>query len=158
MSLESSQSHKDPTYNPPNPDPDVSKEGTSLQDRLDIEADAVLEHADRGWSTWVVTPKWWKLSDSIERLAGIGLFLLVLVGGLTHVLWVRDSSVSNQLITYLAAIGGTAVALWCLNVMVQRRVYGRRQSRADRKKAARERVLKGWQASRPPSPPSPPTP
>jgi hypothetical protein len=153
MSFDSSQSPKDPTYNPPNPDPDISKEGTSIQDRLETETDSVLEHADRGWSVWVVTPKWWGLSDSVEKLAGIGLLLLVLVGGATQVLWVGNSSMSNRVLTYVAAIGGTALALWCLNVMMQRRVYGRRQSRADRKRAARERVLKGWQSSRPTSAP-----
>jgi len=148
---------RDPTYNPPNPDPDPSSEGTSLQERLDSETEAVLERADRGWSVWVVLPKWWSLSDAIERLAGVGLFILILGGGLTQLLWVRGMDAGAQVLTYMAAIGGTAVALWCFNVMLQRRVYGRRRSRAERKKAAREKVLKRWHSpaasNTPPAPP-----
>jgi len=40
----------DPTWNPPNPDPDPKAEGSSLQQRLEAETEAVLEQADRGWS------------------------------------------------------------------------------------------------------------
>jgi len=48
---------QDPTYNPPNPDPDPTKEGSSLQERLEAETEAVLEQAERGWGASVVLPK-----------------------------------------------------------------------------------------------------
>jgi hypothetical protein len=148
---------RDPTYNPPNPDPDLAKEGTSLQEKLEVETEAVLEIADRGWSMSVTIPKWWKLSDFAERVAGFMLFLLILASGLTQLLWVRGMDAGAQILTYPAAFGGTALALWCLHTLVQRRVYGRRRSRAERKKAAREKVLKRWQApSTSTTPPAPP--
>jgi len=38
------------------------------------------------------------------------------------------------------------LALWSVQVLMQRRVYGRRRSKAERESAARERVLKRWQS------------
>ena len=136
---------RDPTWNPPNPDPDPNAEGTNLQERLEAETDAVLEQADRGWSLVVVAPKWWGLSDAIERIAGALLFLLIVLGGISQVLWARGGEVGAVLLTALCAGGGTFGALWALQVLLQRRVYGRRRSRSERKSAARERVLKRWQ-------------
>ncbi len=137
---------RDPTWNPPNPDPDPDKEGSSLQQRLEAETEAVLEQADRGWGASVVLPKWWALSDVTERFAGAILVLLVVLAGATQLIWVHGSDVETQMLTYLAAFGGTALALWSVQVLMQRRVYGRRRSRAERKSAARERVLKQWQS------------
>jgi len=137
---------RDPTWNPPNPDPDPVKEGSSLQQRLEAETEAVLERADRGWGVSVVLPKWWALSDAMERLAGVTLVLLVVVAGATQLFWVRGSAAGAQLLTYTGAFGGTALALWSVQVLMQRRVYGRRRSKAERKSAARERVLKQWQS------------
>jgi len=137
---------RDPTWNPPNPDPDPTKEGSSLQQRLEAETEAVLEQADRGWGASVVLPKWWALSDATERLAGAILVLLAVVAGASQLLWVQGSEVGAQILVYMAAFGGTVLALWSVQVMVQRRVYGRRRSKAERKSAARERVLKQWQS------------
>jgi hypothetical protein len=136
---------RDPTWNPPNPDPDPKAEGTNLQERLEAETSAVLEQADRGWSLVVVAPKWWGLSDAIERIAGSLLFLLILAGGISQVLWARSDEVGVVLLTALCAGGATFGALWALQVLLQRRVYGRRRSRGERKSAAREKVLKRWQ-------------
>jgi len=48
---------RDPTWNPPNPDPDPTKEGSSLREQLVAETVEVLEQADRGWGASVVLPK-----------------------------------------------------------------------------------------------------
>jgi hypothetical protein len=136
---------RDPTYNPPNPDPDPVKEGTSLQDQLEKETEAVLQQADRGWSIGVVVPKWWTLSDGVERLAGFVLFLLILAGGVSQLLWAENAELGWQVLTYFMAIGATLLALWSLHTLLQRRVYGRRRSKAERSQAAKERVLKRWQ-------------
>lgn len=130
----------------PNPDPDPVKEGSSLQQRLEAETEAVLEQANRGWGASVVLPKWWALSDATERVAGATLVLLIVLAGATQLVWVQGSEFDAQMLTYLAAFGGTALALWSVQVLMQRRVYGRRRSRAERKSAARERVLKQWQS------------
>jgi hypothetical protein len=145
LSFESSQSHKDPAWNPPSPDPDPIDEGTSLQDRLEAETEAVLDQADRGWGIGVVLPKWWGLSDVTERVAGSILLMLILGSGITQLLWAQDSGIGAKLLTYMRVFGGTLLALWCLQTLIQRRVYGRRRPRAERKSAARERVLKKWQ-------------
>lgn len=137
---------RDPTWNPPNPDPDPVKEGSSLQQRLEAETEAVLEQADRGWGASVVLPKWWAMSDALERLAGVTLVLLVVLSGATQLFWVRGSEAGAQILAYTGAFGGAALALWSLQVLMQRRVYGRRRSKAERKSAARERVLKQWQS------------
>jgi hypothetical protein len=137
---------RDPTWNPPNPDPDPTKEGTSLQDRLEAETDAVVNQADRGWSIAVVLPKWWSMSDTAERLAGTLLVLLILAAGVSQLWWARDVEVGAQVLACFAALGGAALALWSVQTLVQRRVYGRRRSRAERKSAAREKVLKRWQS------------
>ena len=142
---------RDPTYNPPNPDPDPVKEGASLQQRLEAETEAVLEQAERGWGASVVLPKWWALSDATERLAGAVLVLLIVVAGASQLFWVQGSEVGAQILTYMAAFGGAALALWSLQVLMQRRVYGRRRSKAERENAARERVLKRWQSGSKPS-------
>jgi len=147
MSSEPSQSHKDATWNPPSPDPDPIQEGTTLQDRLEAETEAVLDQADRGWGINVVLPKWWDLSDATERIAGSILFLLLLGSGIIQLSWAQDSGIGVKLLSYVAAFGGTSLALWCLQTLIQRRVYGRRRPRAERKSAARERVLKKWQSS-----------
>jgi len=147
MSFETSQSHKDPTWNPPSPDPDPTQEGSSLQDRLEAETEAVLDLADRGWGISVVLPKWWNLSDATERIAGSILVLLILGSGIIQLSWAQDSGIGAKLLTYVAAFSGTALALWCMQTLIQRRVYGRRRPRAERKSAARERVLKKWQSS-----------
>jgi len=146
MSSEPSQSHKDATWNPPSPDPDPIQEGTTLQDRLEAETEAVLDQADRGWSINVVLPKWWALSDATERLAGAVLVLLIVVAGASQLFWVQGSEVGAQILIYMAAFGGAALALWSVQVLMQRRVYGRRRSKAERESAARERVLKRWQS------------
>jgi|GEM_PF-3571027 len=151
MSSEPSQSHKDATWNPPSPDPDPIQEGTTLQDRLEAETEAVLDQADRGWSINVVLPKWWALSDATERLAGAVLVLLIVVAGASQLFWVQGSEVGAQILIYMAAFGGAALALWSLQVLMQRRVYGRRRSKAERESAARERVLKRWQSDSKPS-------
>jgi len=137
---------RDPTYNPPNPDPDPTKEGSSLQERLEAETEAVLEQAERGWGASVVLPKWWALSDATERLAGAVLVLLIVVAGASQLFWVQGSEVGAQILIYMAAFGGAALALWSVQVLMQRRVYGRRRSKAERESAARERVLKRWQS------------
>jgi len=137
---------RDPTYNPPNPDPDPTKEGSSLQERLEAETEAVLEQAERGWGASVVLPKWWALSDATERLAGAVLVLLIVVAGASQLFWVQGSEVGAQILIYMAAFGGAALALWSVQVIMQRRVYGRRRSKAERESAARERVLKRWQS------------
>lgn len=142
----------DPTWNPKNPDPDPRTEGSSLQARLEIEADEVLKEADRGWSIAVVAPKWWRLSDAVERVAGTGLFVLILLGGGSQVFWARGSDVGVALLTGTGTLAAVAAALWCLQVLLQRRVYGRRVSRSERRSAARERVLRRWQQSRDRSP------
>jgi len=151
MSSEPSQSHKDATWNPPSPDPDPIQEGTTLQDRLEAETEAVLDQADRGWGINVVLPKWWALSDAIERLAGAVLVLLIVVAGASQLFWVQGSEVGAQILIYMAAFGGAALAFWSLQVLMQRRVYGRRRSKAERENAARERVLKRWQSGSKPS-------
>ena len=138
---------RDPTWNPPNPDPDPIKEGCLLQERLDAETEAVLEQADRGWGASVVLPKCWALSDATERFAGVILVLLVGLAGATQLMWVQGSEVGAQILVYIGAFGGGALALWSVQVLMQRRVYGRRRSRAERKSAARERVLKQWQSN-----------
>ena len=142
---------RDPTWNPPNPDPDPTKEGSSLQERLEAETEAVLEQAERGWAASVVLPKWWALSDAIERLAGAVLVLLIVVAGASQLFWVQGSEVGAQILIYMAAFGGATMALWSLQVLIQRRVYGRRRSKAERESAARERVLKRWQSDSKPS-------
>jgi len=142
---------RDPTWNPPNPDPDPTKEGSSLQERLEAETEAVLEQAERGWAASVVLPKWWALSDAIERLAGAVLVLLIVVAGASQLFWVQGSEVGAQILIYMAAFGGAALALWSVQVLMQRRVYGRRRSKAERESAARERVLKRWQSDSRPS-------
>lgn len=136
---------RDPTWNPPNPDPDPKTEGSNLQERLEAETDAVLSQADRGWSLVVVAPKWWDLSDGIERLAGAIIFVLILAGGVSQVLWARGSEIGVILLTVLGSTAATLAAFWSLQVMLQRRVYGRRRSKMERKSAAREKVLKRWQ-------------
>jgi len=136
---------RDPTWNPPNPDPDPIKEGCLLQERLDAETEAVLEQADRGWGASVVLPKCWALSDATERFAGVILVLLVGLAGASQLMWVQGSEVGAQILVYIGAFGG-ALALWSVQVLMQRRVYGRRRSRAERKSAARERVFKQWQS------------
>jgi hypothetical protein len=138
-----------PTWNPTNPDPDPQTEGSSLQDQLEIETDEVLEEADRGWSIAVVAPMWWSLSDVVERVAGTSLFVLVLLGGGSQVFWVRGSEVGVVLLTLAGTFAAVVAALWCLQVLLQRRVYGRRRSRSDRRSAARERVLKRWSKDAP---------
>jgi len=138
---------RDPTYNPPNPDPDPTKEGSSLQERLEAETEAVLEQAERGWGASVVLPKWWALSDATERFAGVILVLLVGLAGATQLMWVQGSEIGAEILVYIGAFGGAALALWSVQVLMQRRVYGRRRSRAERKSAARERVLKQWQSN-----------
>ena len=135
----------DPTWNPPSPDPDPTFEGSHLQDRLDAETQAVLEHANRGWSLVVVAPKWWKLSDGVERLAGVFLLFLILGSGVSQILWSKGGELGMALLTGLFTAVATVGGLWALQVMLQRRVYGRRRSRAERERAARERVLKRWQ-------------
>jgi hypothetical protein len=137
---------RDPTWNPPNPDPDPSKEGTSLQDRLEAETDAVINQADRGWSIAVVLPKWWSMSDAVERLAGALLASLILAAAISQLWWARDIEVGAKIFAYFTALGGGALALRSVQALLQRRVYGRRRSRAERKSAAREKVLKRWQS------------
>ena len=137
---------RDPTYNPPNPDPDPTKEGSSLQERLEAETEAVLEQAERGWGASVVLPKWWALSDATERFAGVILVLLVGLAGATQLMWVQGSEIGAEILVYIGAFGGAALALWSVQVLIQRRVYGRRRSKAERESAARERVLKRWQS------------
>lgn len=137
---------RDPTWNPPNPDPDPTKEGTSLQDRLEAETDAVINQADRGWSIGVVLPKWWSMSDAVERLAGAFLVALILTAAISQLWWAREIEVGSQIFAYFTALGGGALALWSVQTLLQRRVYGRRRSRAERKSAAREKVLKRWQS------------
>lgn len=137
----------DPTWNPPNPDPDPKAEGSSLQERLEVETDAVLEQADRGWSLVVVAPQWWKLSDGVERLAGALLFVSIVAAGASQFFWARSSELGVVLLTVIAASAATIGALWALQVLLQRRVYGRRRSRSERRRAAREKVLKRWQGS-----------
>jgi hypothetical protein len=95
----------------------------------------------------VVLPKWWGLSDVTERVAGSILLMLILGSGITQLLWAQDSGIGAKLLTYMRVFGGTLLALWCLQTLIQRRVYGRRRPRAERKSAARERVLKKWQSS-----------
>jgi len=151
MLNESRVEQHDPTYNPPNPDPDPTKEGSSLQERLEAETEAVLEQAERGWGASVVLPKWWALSDATERLAGAVLVLLIVVAGASQLFWVQGSEVGAQILIYMAAFGGATMALWSLQVLIQRRVYGRRRSKAERESAARERVLKRWQSDSKPS-------
>jgi hypothetical protein len=134
-----------PTWNPPSPDPDPILEGSHLQDRLNAETQAVLEHANRGWSLVVVAPKWWGLSDGVERLAGVVLFVLILGSGVSQVLWAKDGELGVALLIGIFTAVATFVGLWALQVMLQRRVYGRRRSKAERERAAREKVLKRWQ-------------
>jgi len=134
----------DPTWNPPSPDPDPMTEGSHLQDRLDAETQAVLEQANRGWSLVVVAPKWWSLSDGTERLAGVALFFLILGGGVSQILWARGSELGVILLTVVFAGAAMFVGCWALQILLQRRVYGRRRSKAERERAARERVLKRW--------------
>jgi len=147
MALEENHPKSDPTWNPPNPDPDPKAEGSSLQERLEVETEAVLEQADRGWSFTVVAPKWWGLSDGVERLAGVLLLVLIIVGGVSQVMWARESELGVVLLTVIASSAAGVVALWALQVLLQRRVYGRRRSRSERKSAAREKVLKRWRDS-----------
>jgi hypothetical protein len=135
----------DPTWNPPSPDPDPDHEGTHLQKRLEAETDAVLDQADRGWGLAVVAPKWWGLSDGVERLAGVVLFLLIVASWISQFLWARSDELGVVLLTMITATAATLLALWALQVLLQRRVYGRRRSRAERESAAREKVLKRWQ-------------
>lgn len=136
---------RDPTWNPPNPDPDPKSEGTDLQKRLEAETEAVLDQADRGWSVTVVIPKWWNLSDGVERLAGLVLVLLLVASGVSQILWARGEELGVLLLAIIGATAATFVALWAWQVLLQRRVYGRRRSRSERKSAAREKVLKRWQ-------------
>lgn len=117
-----------------------------MQQRLEAETEAVLEQAERGWGASVVLPKWWALSDATERLAGAVLVMLIVVAGACQLFWVQGSEVGAQILTYMGAFGGVALALWSVQVLLQRRVYGRRRSKAERKSAARERVLKRWQS------------
>jgi len=145
MALDETHPKSDPTWNPPNPDPDPNTEGSTLQQRLEVETDAVLEQADRGWSFGVVAPKWWGLSDGIERLAGTSLFILIVSGAVSQVLWARGSELGVVLLTTVGAAAAGLAALWALQVLLQRRVYGRRRSRSERRSAAREKVLKRWQ-------------
>lgn len=144
MATSDRYAENNPTWNPTNPDPDPQTEGSSLQDRLEIETDEVLEEADRGWSIAVVAPKWWSLSDAVERVAGTGLLVLILLGGGSQVFSIRGSEVDVVVLTLAGTIAAVVAALWCLQVLLQRRVYGRRRSRSDRRRAARERVLKRW--------------
>ena len=144
MATSDRYAENNPTWNPTNPDPDPQTEGSSLQDRLEIETDEVLEEADRGWSIAVVAPKWWSLSDAVERVAGTGLLVLILLGGGSQVFSIRRSEVDVVVLTLAGTIAAVVAALWCLQVLLQRRVYGRRRSRSDRRRAARERVLKRW--------------
>lgn len=137
----------DPTWNPPNPDPDPKAEGSSLQQRLEAETEAVLEQADRGWSFGVVAPQWWKLSDGVERVAGALLFVSIVAAGASQFFWARGSELGVVLLTVIAASAATISALWALQVLLQRRVYGRRRPRSERRRAAREKVLKRWQGS-----------
>ena len=122
-----------------------------MQERLEAETEAVLEQAERGWGASVVLPKWWALSDATERLAGAVLVLLIVVAGASQLFWVQGSEVGAQILIYMAAFGGATMALWSLQVLIQRRVYGRRRSKAERESAARERVLKRWQSDSKPS-------
>jgi hypothetical protein len=68
----------DPTWNPPSPDPDPILEGSHLQDHLNADTQAVLEHANRSWSLVVVAPEW-RLSDAEERLTGANLISATLM-------------------------------------------------------------------------------
>jgi hypothetical protein len=73
------------------------------------------------------------------------LFLLLLTGGVSQFLWAENAEFGWQVLTYFMAIGTTLLALWSLHTLLQRRVYGRRRSKAERSQAAKERVLKRWQ-------------
>jgi membrane protein implicated in regulation of membrane protease activity len=86
------------------------------------------------------------MSDTAERLAGTLLVLLILAAGVSQLWWARNMDVGAQILAYFTALGGAALALWSVQTLVQRRVYGRRRSRAERKSAAREKVLKRWQS------------
>lgn len=136
---------RDPSWNPPSPDPDPKDEGTELQQRLEAETEAVLDQADRGWSLAVVIPRWWNLSDATERLAGVVISLLIVTSGISQFLWAKSEELGVVLLTIIGATAATLLALWALQVLLQRRVYGRRRSRSERKSAAREKVLKRWQ-------------
>jgi len=138
---------RDLTWNPPNPDPDPVKEGASLQERLEAETEDVLEQAERGWGASVVLPKWWALSDATERLAGAVLVLLIVFAGASQLFWMQGSEIGAQILILMTAFGGTVLALWSVQVLIQRRVYGRRRSKAERESAARERVLRRWQSN-----------